>query len=138
MLFKYFSFKGVNYRRYIDVLQDIAKHYNDTKHRTTKMAPSQVTPKDTFKVYNNIRNDFGKPKIENHYLYVNNYVRIIKKKLPLEHKYTEKWSREVFQIAKVIEKKPYKLYKLKDLQGTEISGKFYFDHYPQEKTYQNI
>lgn len=128
MLFKYFTFKGPGYRRYIDVLQDIITHYNNKKHSTIKIAPSQVKPEHTAEIYNNTKKRlFKNHKEEKDFLYVNDYVRIIKKKVPLEHKYTEKWTREVFQVTEIINKKPYHLYKVKDLHGTSISGKFYFD-----------
>lgn len=128
LLFKYFSFKGPGYRKYIDVLQRIIDRYNNTFHSTIKMRPNAVTRKDTVNIYRNTRMRLAKQKqTEVKFLYVGNYVRIIKKKDPLEHQYTERWTREVFQVKKVIDKKPFNLYILKDLKGNEISGKFYYD-----------
>lgn len=128
LLFKYFTTKGPTYRRYIDILQDAIEHYNNTIHSTIKMRPAQVKASHTVEIYNNIKKSHGnKQMMEKNVLNINDYVRVIRKKKPLEHAYTEKWSRETFQISQVINKQPYRMYKLKDLNGTEISGKFYID-----------
>lgn len=138
LIFKYFSSQGQDYRRYIHVLQNIVKHYNNTIHSTIKMSPASVKPQHTVQVYNNIRKDFVNTSTdENNPLLVDDYVRIIRKKQPLEHAYTEKWKREIFQVSKVIDKKPYRLYKVKDLRGTEISGKFYHDQLQKIKINPN-
>lgn len=62
-------------------------------------------PKHTIQIYDNIRNSHKNEGYdENDAFYENDFVRVIRKKLPLEHKQTEKWARERIQIAKVIEK----------------------------------
>ena len=47
-LFKYFTFS--NTYRYIDVLPNFVKAYNETVHTTTGMAPSQLTDADVLKL----------------------------------------------------------------------------------------
>lgn len=139
LLFKYFTMKGRNFRRYIDVLPDIVNFYNNSMHRTIKMKPNQVRPKHTVQIYHNIKaaHQHSKAAQENNFLIVNDFVRVIKKKKPLEHAYTEKWSREIFQINQVINARPYTLYKLKDLRGRDISGKFYYDQLQKIKIAKN-
>lgn len=124
-LFKYFTYKGPRFRRYIDVLQYLVDAYNNTKHTTTGFKPAEVKPKHTVEIYANTRKSqkrIDKEKLPA--LNVNDYVRLINKKKPLEHAYTEKWSRSVYIIHTVINSKPYAMYKLKDLKGKHIEGKF--------------
>lgn len=124
-MFKYFTYKGNDYRTYIDVLQDLVDSYNNTKHSTIKMAPTDVTEKNIAKVYANIKNSHNKQKIGLPKLEIDDFVRIIRKKKTLEHAYTEKWTREIFRVKQVIEKKPQPLYKVKDLKNVMLRGKFY-------------
>lgn len=125
-IFKYFTYRGPTYRKYIDVLPAFVKAYNNKVHSTTKIAPSEFKISDTTKVYNNIRR---KVTCNDRYvqakLKINDMVRIVRKKSILEHGYTQRWSKEIFRIHKVIYKKPIPLYTLTDLNNTPISGKFY-------------
>lgn len=52
-------------------------------------------------------------------------MRIVRNKASLEHAYTEKWTREIFKIIKVIDKHPIALYALQDLHGIPLYGRFY-------------
>lgn len=54
-MFKYFTYKGRDYRRYVDVLQDLVDSYNNSIHSTTRFRPSQVKPRHTVQIYSNIR-----------------------------------------------------------------------------------
>lgn len=119
LMFKFFTHKGESYRRYIDVLPDLVNVYNNSVHRTIKMKPSEVTAENSGTVYKNIRNS------HRNLLNVGAYVRIVRNKASLEHGYTEKWTREVFKIIKIIDKHPYPLYVLEDLNGTPLQGRFY-------------
>lgn len=124
-MFKYFTFMGKGYRRYVDVLQELVAAYNNSVHNTIKMAPVDVSEHNLLKVYNNIKRSHKDVKAEDPKLKINDFVRIIRKKTALEHAYTEKWSREIFRVYKVIEKKPKPLYRVIDLKNKEVKGKFY-------------
>lgn len=126
-IFKYFTFKGKDYRRYLNVLQELVDSYNNTRHTTIKMAPANVTEKNVARVYEieNIKSSYKNEKIGIAKLQIDDFVRIIKKKKTLEHAYTEKWTREIFRVKQVIEKKPQPLYKVVDLKNVALKGKFY-------------
>lgn len=128
-MFRYFTMRGENFRRYIDVLQDLVRSYNNTSHTTIGMRPNDVKPADVPKIYAHThrkhqsdRNlmDGARPKFQ-----INNHVRVIKKKTAFDAGYREKWGREVFIVEKIINKAPYRLYQLKDLKNQPINGKFY-------------
>lgn len=99
-MFKYFTLKGENHRRYIDVLPKLVAGYNNTVHGTIKMKPSEVQPKDAKYVYEQTHAKHRREKDNQPKLNIGDYVRVIKKKPAFEHGYTEKWTREIFQIVK--------------------------------------
>ena len=102
---------------YIDKLDDIVNEYNNTKHRTTKMKPTDV--KDNTYI------DFGK-EINDHdpKFKVGDHVRISKYKKIFAKGYTPQWPEEVFVIKKIKNTVPW-TYIIDDLNGEEITGTFY-------------
>ena len=51
-MFRYFTLKGT--RRYIDILPKLINSYNNSYHRSIKMAPTDVTPDNENVVYYNL------------------------------------------------------------------------------------
>lgn len=122
-IFKYLAYKGTF--RYIDVLNDIVKSYNDGFHRTIKMAPSNVNDKNILQVYRNIRESQKIPvKKKRAKLRVGNYVRITKTKGAFERGFMPGWSSEIFKVKSIARRNPI-VYYLEDLAGEEIVGTFY-------------
>ena len=102
---------------YIDKLDDIVNEYNNTKHRATKMKPTDV--KDNTYI------DFGKEVNDNDLEFkVGDHVRISKYKNIFAKGYTPNWSEEVFVIKKIKNTVPW-TYVIDDLNGEEITGTFY-------------
>jgi hypothetical protein len=118
--------------RYIDVLQDLVQSYNDTFHNSIGMSPSEVNESNEGAV---LRRLYGKQwvsrespqKRKKKTLSVGDLVRISKVKGVFEKGYMGNWTIEIFKIKKVIDARPYTLYKLEDLAGVLIEGSFY-DH----------
>lgn len=136
-MFRYFTHiggkKNSNYRRYIDVLPYLLQGYNNTEHSTTKMKPADVRSEHVPIIYENTharhrKTDAAATKTQKHSKFrKNDLVRVMRKKSSLFEKgYTEKWSREIFVVDRVIQKTPYPLYVLRDLKNNAIiSGKLY-------------
>lgn len=126
-MFRYFTYKGTdNYRRYIDVLDDIVSAYNNTEHSVTRMKPNEIKPEHVPFIYHNTHRKHRKDvHVHMQHLQPGEYVRVIRKQNTFQQSFAEKWTKEIFIVAKVINKKPYKLYKLKDLNDVELTGKFY-------------
>ena len=102
---------------YIDKLDDIVNEYNNTKHRATKLKPTDV--KD------NTYSDFGKEVNDNDPKFkVGDHVRRSKYKNIFAKGYTPNWSEEVFAIKKIKNTVPW-TYVIDDLNGEEITGTFY-------------
>ena len=102
---------------YIDKLDDIVHKYNNKKHRTIQMKPIDV--KDNTYI------DFGKEVNDNDPKFkVGDHVRISKCKNIFAKGYTPNWSEEIFVIKKIKNAVPW-TYVINDLNGEEITGKFY-------------
>lgn len=130
-LWKVFNLNGNH--KWINVIQKITNEYNNTKHRTIKMKPNEVTPENenellltAYKVNSTI-NIFEKNKFR-----VGDLVRISKHKSLFEKGYTANWSSEVFKIRKIQQTVPT-TYLLNDLDEQPIQGSFY--KYELQKTH---
>ena len=99
------------------MLDDIVDKYNNTFHRTIKMKPIDVT----FDSYAKYNEDFNKryPKFK-----VSDHVIISKYKNIFAEGYAPNWSEEVFVVSKIENTVPW-TYVVSDLNGEEITGRFY-------------
>ena len=110
---------------YLDILPEILKQYNNTKHSSIKMTPTEASKKKDkgtvyFNLFGNLTQSSSQAKFQ-----VGEKVRISKYKRKLfDRGYTENWSEEVFIIDKIQYTNPI-TYKLKDLNNEEIQGSFY-------------
>ena len=122
-MWKYFTDNNTNV--YIDILPDLVKDYNNTKHSSIKMTPVEASDKkNELTVWRNLypnRLDILdiKPKFS-----IGDKVRISKKKKTFEKGYTTRWTEEIFTITKIKRTSPI-TYKIADLNGEEIDGTFY-------------
>ncbi len=108
--------------KFIDVLDDMLLSYNHTYHRSIKMAPCQVSPKNQEMVWQTLYGEplhFPPPRFK-----VGDHVRISKVKQPFRKGYLPNWSEEIFIIHKVKLTQPV-TYCLNDMMGEELDGSFY-------------
>lgn len=118
--------------RYVDVLQDVVHAYNNTRHRSTKMKPSEITRGDVeerlwWHLYKPktpyIKSRLGK---RTPYLFKKgDHVRISHKVHTFERAYDEKWTQEIFVVRQPFTRLGIKKYRLEDLTGEDVSGTFY-------------
>lgn len=120
-------FTSKNKNEYIKDLPKLIKAYNNTYHRSIKMAPSQVKKSNEEKVFSNLygydKSIGNENKIKILYK-INDLVRIYRYKYVFAKGYERNWSRELFKIDKIIPTDP-PFYKLKDLKNEEVQGNFY-------------
>ena len=102
---------------YIDELDDIAKEYNNTYHKTIKMKPINI--KDNTYINFEKEGNNKDPKFK-----VGNYVRISKYKNFFAKGYMPNWPEEVFISSKIKNTVPW-TYVINDLNSEEITGTFY-------------
>lgn len=120
-MWKEFNVQG-NYK-WLKLLPEIVNRYNNTKHRTIKMKPIDVTSKNESMLLNTAYNKIKMSNLDTKYK-SGDYVRISKIRGIFDKKYNPNWSPEVFIIHKVQLTNPT-TYLLKDMQNKNIEGAFY-------------
>ena len=118
-LYRIFSYR--NSYKYIDILDSVLKSYNSTKHRSTGLAPVDVTPELEPYVFQKL---YGYQKERDFKFSVNDRVRISKAKKVFQRGYLPNWSEEIFIIHERYPTNP-PTYVIKDLKGEILEGKFY-------------
>ncbi|XP_044578949.1 uncharacterized protein LOC123261422 [Cotesia glomerata] len=120
--------------KWIDMIDDLVNTYNNTKHRTIKMKPADVTvdneqdlKKSIYQPLTTLRKKLLKNKFK-----VGDKVRISKYKNVYEKGYTANWTTEIFTINKVQNTNPT-TYKLADYQDQPIEGAFYSEELSKTK-----
>ena len=120
---KYFTANSTN--NFINVLSDLVKEYNNTRHSSIKMTPVKASKKENeLRVWRNLFSEHLEIYDINPKFSVGNKVRINKKKKTFEKGYTTRWTEEIFTIVEVKRSRP-PTYKIADLNGEEIKGSFY-------------
>ena len=121
----YKQFTIQNNTIWYNILNELVKKYNSTKHNSIKMTPIEASKKINegtvyFNLYGDIEPSSAKPKFK-----INDMVRISKYKRDVFDKgYTPNWSEELFKVDKIQYTNPI-TYKLKDLNDEGIQGSFY-------------
>ena len=122
-MWKYFTDNNTN--RYVYVLPDLVKGYNDTRHSSIKMTLVEASKKkNELTVWRTLYPDHLERHDINPEFSVGDKVRISKKKKTFEKGYTTRWTEEIFTIVEVKRTSPV-TYKIADLNGEEIKGSFY-------------
>ena len=122
-MWKQFTVQGNT--QYLDMLPKLVKEYNNTKHSSIKMTPTEASKKKNestvyFNLYGDMETLKQKPKFK-----IGDKVRISKYKRNVFDKgYTPNWTEEVFIVDKIQYTNPT-TYKLRDLRGEDIQGSFY-------------
>ena len=131
-MYKYFT--ANNTYRYIDALDGLVKRYNNAKHSSIGMTPTEASkPSNEDAVRAKLyppKPPPSKPKFA-----IGDRVRIPRKKKTFEKGYTSRWTEEVFTISKVLYTNP-PTYRITDSDGKEIQGTFY--EAELQKTTQNV
>src|SRR6266853_369833 len=120
----WFRFTVNGNKHWVKILPDIIVVYNNTIHRTIQMTPTFASRKENeIRVIQNLNTTpielVKKPKYK-----VGDLVRIYKYKTHFEKGYQTNFTSEVFKVTEVILSNPV-TYKLSDLKGEEIIGRFY-------------
>ncbi|GBL93091.1 Putative uncharacterized transposon-derived protein F54H12.3, partial [Araneus ventricosus] len=111
-----------NTEKYIDVLDQLVKNYNNSYHRSIKMTPTEASlEENSGEVYQNLFKEktIRKPKFQ-----VGDKVRISIYKSTFRRGYEATFTEEMFVIAEVLETDPI-TYRIKDLSNEDVQGTFY-------------
>ena len=103
---------------WVNILSDAVITYNNNVHSTINMTPVDASNNpDKVKYTFNFKNI--KPKLK-----VGDYVRNADKRNIFSKGYTSNWNRELFKVIEVLKTQP-PAYKIEDINGEIIEGKFY-------------
>lgn len=124
-MFRYFTAK--NTKKYIDVLQDLIKSYNHSRHRSTKFRPADITLENQDVAFKNIYgvSDVSKLQKKRRPDDEKSHVRLRLQKKVFDKGYKPLWTEEIFQTLVGLPKQDKVLYKVSDSIGTPIEGTFY-------------
>jgi len=119
LLFKHMTEKNTN--KWLPLLPQVLNAYNNRKHRTIGMKPSQVNESNSGLILEKLapakKGVFKK-------FSVGDLVRVSKAKTAFDKGYLGNWTHELFKVKKGKNTVP-KVYILEDLMGEEIDGTFY-------------
>lgn len=146
LMYRYFM-KNRTYR-FVNVLQDLVKSYNNRPHRSLGgNAPTNVNQQNADEIrlaaYLSLKTkaelakkdpiqpkDSGKRKLKKRVkpffkLKIGDNVRISQLKQPFQRDYQQKWSEEFFKVSERYKRGQIPVYKVKDLADDPIAGSFY-------------
>ena len=135
-LWKIFTY--TNSHRWVDVLQNVVKSYNNTIHSSLGITPSEVNSDNSdalhFKLYEKIPKKIiyrewrsGQSRT----LKVKDKVRLLETKKTFNRGYEPNWSEEIYIIYKIGRRGYY----LKDMNGEVIKGSFYAEELQKVKVH---
>ena len=125
---KYFTANST--KRYIDVLQNLVNSYNNSKHRTIGVAPSEVNESNTQSIFEKIYN----VKDTREYFMKHNVKQTLKEGDKVRRKYVlnsmdkgylPKWTDHIYTIKRTIGGNKRPLYKITNDDGQEIKERLY-------------
>ena len=124
-IFKYFTKKQTY--RYIDHLQDFVYSYNHTYHRSIKMKPADVTKENEAALWEQqYIQPYMRKKTNSKFKFaVGDTVRISYLRHTFMREYEQKWSEEIFAVAKRYARDGLPIYKLKEYDNEPIEGTYY-------------
>lgn len=124
-MYREFSARG-SYK-WIDILPQLIRTYNNTVHSTIKMKPNQVKDNSLLKTVYRYKESYVKPRFAK-----GDFVRVSKQRKTFNKGYLPSWSTEIFKVKKIQSTYP-PTYVLEDLDGSEIRGAFYNEELQKTK-----
>lgn len=123
-MFRYFDVSKTF--RYIEVLDQLIKNYNNSYHRSIKRTPAQVNKSNESEVYNILYGSTSNPIISHATpkFAMNDFVRISKAEHIFRKGTEGNWTIQIYMIRSVTLSNPI-TYTLVDLRGEDIQGRFY-------------
>ena len=129
-IFRYMT--DQNTSRYVDILPDLVKSYNHSFHSGVQMEPINVNRGNEKKLYwqmywprTSHSDAMRKHKNRRFTFEVGDKVRISKTKRAFDREYSERWSREIFQIKSRFFREDIPVYRIEDWFNDLLKGSFY-------------
>jgi hypothetical protein len=128
---------AMNSHKWVDILPELIKKYNNSKHSTIKMTPNEASAGKLKPI--EVKDDIPEQKQELYKVSImtremiekyntkfrkGDWVRISRIKGAFEKGYDQNWSHEIFKVVEVKYTEPT-TYKIADYNGNVIEGSFY-------------
>ena len=120
-LWKHFTAVGTN--RYLNILQALVHSINSSHNETIGCCPIDVTLKNEDLIRQRMRKDEKKPVVFQ--FKVGDRVRIAREKTTFKKGYLPNFTEEVFVVTQCVPRRPYPVYRIRDLHGEDIKGVYY-------------
>ena len=120
-MWRYFTY--TRKKRDVDIMDDLVLSYTNSKHRTIRMSPSDVTSEDELYLLRDMHN-IPVPREPNQSFQVGDSVRIAMMRRPFNKGYTGQWSEELCVASEKLSTIPT-TYRVKDLVDEQIDRTFY-------------
>lgn len=120
----YRAFSEQGHYRWLTLLPELVKAYNDSVHRTIGMKPRQVNKSNERIVSERIRMNTQTVRKKKNKFKVDDRVRISKYKITFAKGYTPNWTNEIYTVHRIQPTVPV-TYLLKDHKGEVLEGGFY-------------
>jgi hypothetical protein len=122
-----------NSQRYLDILQDIVKSYNNTWHNGIRMEPVNVTKQNENRLWWQMywpKKDYfpTKKKKRKRTLFsfeVGDRVRISTTRQAFQREYDTTWTAEIFKVTRRFIRQGQPIYKISDWDDDPVLGTFY-------------
>ena len=121
-IWRYFTHS--NSTKFIHVLNDIVHSYNSSIHRSIGAAPCNINENNFMSAWDALYSNKLALPGQVAKLKVMDYVRISKLSNIFKKGFEGKWSEEIFQVVKVLNRRPI-MYEICDLANEKIQGRFY-------------
>ncbi|PFX12177.1 putative uncharacterized transposon-derived protein F54H12.3 [Stylophora pistillata] len=123
-MYRYFT--ASNSLRYVDVLPKLVDQYNNTYHRSIGMTPAKVTDENAdivwYRLYD--KDQYAAKKKATPFK-KGDRVRLNKQMRTFLKGYLPGWTEEIFIVDRVVPTYGTTTYKIKELDGTLLTGSFY-------------
>jgi len=121
-LWKYFS--AQNTYKYLDIIQNLVKSYNNSVHSATGYKPSQIlTSEDKIRIKQKLYKN--KKTFKGFHYKIGDHCRITVERTQFKKGYHQNFSKEIFIVFSRKKRGNIDVYFLKDLNNTKLKGFFY-------------
>ena len=123
------AFTKLGRYRYLDILEDVVRGYNNRVNSNTGVAPNEVddiTPDQREDVFLRLHDNSLHFKKTANKFEVGDAVRLVKTRGAFQRGYTPNWTREIFYITQILKTSPT-TYRVVDYNKEELAGTFYHE-----------
>lgn len=124
--------------KYINIIDDVLKSYNNSYHRSIKSTPNSVNSKNSKIIFKNLYGDYFSLKNQLRIKYkLGSYVRKSVAKKFFDKGYTPNWSDEIYLIKKIIPKIPVR-YIIKSTGNNKTLDQQFYEQELQHISNENL